>query len=313
MKGASLGRRVATVVVVGAGVAFLGVTLRRNWPQVAAYDWQARWGQLLLSGGLLSVSFAWAAYLWKRVLDRFQSAATSYRAVLRISFISRVARFIPGKIWQFVAVGQLSAGSGASARVMVSSMLLQVGFILLSGMVVSAVVLGERVLGGSADAGLAVAGASVLAIAGSHPRVINAGLALVSRVVRRPTLTWTGGWRDSAELMLLSLVLWAIQGVAFYLFADALVRVELGDLLPLTAVNAASFVAGYLAVVAPAGIGVREATMVPLLSAILPTGTAAVVAVASRLWMIVAELLGVGLVLLLVPGPGSQDDAGSRG
>lgn len=311
MKLAPLFRKAAAVLVVGAGVAFLALTIRRNWSEVVAYDWQARWGQLVLSVVLFTGSFVWAAYLWKRVLDRFASASTGYPTLLRISFISRIARFVPGKIWQFVAVGQLSAGSGSPARLMVTSMLVQVGFILLSGLITASVLLAERIPGLPSNPALAIAGASVLALLASHPRIIDLCLTVVSKVVRRPTLVWTGSWRDSAELMLLSLVLWAVQGVAFFLFADSLVHLELPDILPLTGINALSFVIGYLAFVAPAGIGVREATMASLLSGLLPGGAAAVVAIATRLWSIAAELLGVALVLLLVPDGRAQGRGGS--
>lgn len=307
MKLAPVARRVAAVLVVGAGVAFLALTIRRNWAEVVAYDWRVRWGQLALSVALLTLSFAWAAYLWKRVLDRFASATAGFATLLRISFISRIARFVPGKIWQFVAVGQLSAGSGASARVMVTSMLVQMGFILLSGLITASVLLAERIPGVPANPALAFGGATVLALLASHPRVIGLCLTVVSKIVRRPTLVWNGGWRDSAELVVLSLVLWAAQGVAFFLFADSLVHLELADLLPLTGINAFSFVVGYLAFVAPAGIGVREATMASLLGGLLPGGTAAVVAIATRLWSIAAELLGVAFVLLLVPAARVRD------
>lgn len=308
MRLAPLGRKVATVLVVGAGVAFLALTIRRNWSEIGAYDWRARWGQLLLSVLLLTANLAWATYIWKRVLDQFASGATSYRSLLRISFLSKIARYIPGKVWQFVAVGQLSAGSGSSARVMVTSMLVHAGFVLLSGIITASVILAERVPAVPSNPALAIAVASVLALLASHPRIINLCLTVVSKVARREDVTWTGGWRDSAVLMLLSLLNWIGHGVAFFLFADALVHLGVADIVPLTGIYAFAFVAGYLAVVAPAGVGVREATMASLLRGILPSGAAAVVAVVARLWTIAAELLGVALVLVFVPGPPARDE-----
>ena len=301
MKLAAVARRVATVLVVGAGVAFLALTIRRNWTDIAAYEWEARWGQLSVSIAALAGTYAWAAYIWQRVLDRFATDPTGFSTLLRISLISRIARFIPGKVWQFVAVGQLSARAGLSPRVMVSSMLVQAGFILLSGIVAASVVLAALIPAVPTDPAVVVPGAVALALIGSHPRIIGLCLALLAKVARRETIAWTGGWRASAELMLLSLVHWAMNGIAFYLFADAIVRLELPDILPLTGIYAFAFVAGYIAFVAPAGIGVREATMASLLRGLIPSGAAAIVAIAARLWTIAAELFGVVLVLLLVP------------
>ena len=303
MKLPPLARKLATVLVVGAGVAFLWLTIQRNWTEIGAYDWQARWGQLSLSVVLLIGSFAFSVHIWRRVLDRFASGTPSYPVLLRIWFTSKIARYIPGKIWQFVAVGQLSVGAGSSARVMVSSMLVQTGFLLLSGIITAGAILAGRIPALPARAGLPIAGAMLLALLASHPRIIDLCLRLLSKITGRTTLTWTGGWRDSAELMLLSLVNWGVQGLAFFLFAGSLVHLDASAAVPLIGMNAFAFVAGYLAFVAPAGAGVREATMASLLRVVLPSGAAAVVAIVSRLWLIAAELIGVVLVLALIKPP----------
>ncbi len=303
MKISPLARRAATVLVVGAGVVFLALAIQSNWTQIAAYDWHVRWGRLALSIVLLNVSFVIATFIWKRVLDRFADGNARFAALVRIWFTSKIARYIPGKIWQFVAVGQLSAGSGASARVMVSSMIVNTGFILLSGVIIGSVTLARHIPGIPPRAVPAILAAGVVALLASHPRVINFGLLLLSRVTRRDTLTWKGGWGASVELMVLWIGNWLVQGTAFFLFAGSLVHLDASQLLPLAGINAFAFVAGYVAFVAPAGAGIREATMASLLRGTLPMGAAAVVAVASRLWTIASELIGVAVVLLVVPDP----------
>lgn len=303
MKIPPLVRKAATILVVGAGVAFLWLTIRSNWSQIATYEWHARWGQLALSVGVLVVSFTIAAFIWKRVLDRFATGRTRLPVLMRIWFTSKIARYIPGKVWQFVAVGQMSVGSGSPARVMVSSMIVNTGFSLLSGIVIGSVTLARHIPGLPRGAGLAIGGASVLALLASHPRVINFGLGLLSRFTRRETLTWTGGWLDSMELMLLWIVNWLVQGLAFFLFADSLVDLALSDFLSLTGMNAFAFVAGYVAFVAPAGAGVREATMASMLRGLIPSGAAAIVAIAARLWMVAGELLAVLVILMFVGAP----------
>lgn len=312
MKLSPLARRGAAVLVVGAGVVFLGLTIQRNWAEIAVYGWQARWGQLAFSVVLLNGSFLLAAFIWKRVLDRFASGTPRFLVLVRILYTSKIARYIPGKVWQFVAVGQMSAGSGSSARLMVSSMIVSTGFTLLSGIIIGSVTLFQQVPGLPPTAGIAIGGASVLALLASHPRIIDFGLTLLSKITRRETLTWTGDWGDSAELMLLWIVNWILQGLAFFLFAGSLVHLDAGHILPLTGMNAFAFVAGYIAFVAPAGAGVREATMASLLAGVVPSGAAAIVAIAARLWMIAAELLGVALVLVLARRWMGRQQGGDR-
>ncbi len=307
MKLRALAGRTATVVVVGAGVAFLALTIRENWALIGAYDWRIRWGRMSASLAVMAASLVFGTFIWKRVLDRFSGEATGFPELLRISFLSKVARYIPGKVWQFVAVGQLSERMGGSARRTVSSMIVHAAFDLLAAAIVASVIAARRIDLLPSDPAFALAGASVLALVAAHPRLIDAGLALLARLPGQERIDWAGRWRDSVEVLALSIVSWIGLGVAFFLFVGAIVQVETRHLLPLMGINAFAFVAGYVVIVAPAGAGVREATMAGLLGRIVPAGTAAVVAILARLWSIAAELLTLAAVLLLVPAGGSGE------
>lgn len=297
--GKRLLRRTATVLVVGAGVVFVGLTIQRNWSQIGGYDWRVRWVQLTGSVLLLTVSLGWSVFVWKRVLDRFDAPGVTFPRLLRISFLSKMARYIPGKVWQFVAVGQLSRHTDASAGVMITSMLVHAGIVLLSAIFASAILIVEHVELLAARPTLSVLALAALSLAAAHPRVINLSLTLLAKIARQDTLRWHGRWLDSLEVFFASLLSWIADGIAFYFFADALLPVEPRHLIPFIGIHAFSFVAGYVVFVAPAGAGVREVTMTTLLRSALPTGAAAVMAVLARLWTIAAELLGTVVVLAL--------------
>jgi uncharacterized membrane protein YbhN (UPF0104 family) len=70
------------------------------------------------------------------------------------------------------------------------------------------------------------------------------------------------------------------------------------------AIWTASYLAGYLFLVAPGGIGARETALVAALLALGITGSAeaAILAAASRLWLIVLEVLPGLVSLALAPG-----------
>lgn len=292
-------RRAATVLVVGAGVVFVALAIQRNWSQIGEYDWRIRWGQLLGSVVLLTLSLGWSVFVWKRVLDRFDERGVSFSRLLRISFLSKMARYIPGKIWQFVAVGQLARDTESSPRVMVTSMLVHAGIVLLSAVFASALLIAERVELLASHPTIAVVALAALSLAAAHPKVINLSLSALARIARQDTMRWRGRWLDSVEVFFASLLSWIADGIAFYLFVDALLPVDTVYVIPFIGIHAFSFVVGYVAFVAPAGAGVREATMTTLLRGALPAGAAAVMAVLARLWTIAGELLGAALVLVL--------------
>jgi uncharacterized membrane protein YbhN (UPF0104 family) len=63
----------------------------------------------------------------------------------------------------------------------------------------------------------------------------------------------------------------------------------------------------------PAGVGVREGTMTVLLAVMMPHPTAAVIAIAARLWVTVLELVLLGLARAFIEGPPLDDPSLAAG
>ena len=61
----------------------------------------------------------------------------------------------------------------------------------------------------------------------------------------------------------------------------------------------AAYAAGFLALLTPAGLGVREGVLVVALAPVLPAGPALVVALVSRVWMMLVELAGAAVTHLV--------------
>lgn len=294
MRGRRLIGRLLAAALVVAALVFLGRTIARNADEVRAFEWQLDPALLVASLLAHGLVLAWGVVVWQRVLMHTTEAPTRLRVLLRIWFLSSAARYIPGKIWQFVAAAQLAGRAGLSAAAVLTSMAIQIGFTLLAAVLVAAATLplpGWWALGRPT---LVVAG-GVTAVLLSHPAVLRAALRLIPRALHRDVVAWRGGWLDGLVLLALSVVSWLLYGAAFHLFVSALVDLPGSALLPLAGVNALSFLAGYIVIIAPAGLGVREAAMTALLAPIIPTYVAAVVAALSRLWTIATELLGAAV------------------
>lgn len=286
------------VAFVVAAATFLALTIARHWAQLEAFDWEIRWVALLASIAALASVLAWGVVVWKLVLDRFDHPPIPLRHLFRIWFLSNLARYVPGKVWQFVGAAELARAAGLSRAVVLTSMVAHVGFSLLAAAIVSTLVLLTAGLpDGVSTLGLVtLAALSVLMV---HPRVLNGMLALATRLLRREVLRWSGRWSHGLLLLALSVASWVLYGAAFALFVHSIVGVDAASLLPLTGVNALSFLVGYLVFLAPAGLGAREGAMALLLRPFAPPGVAALVAVLSRLWTVAGELLGAVVVLLL--------------
>jgi uncharacterized membrane protein YbhN (UPF0104 family) len=100
--------------------------------------------------------------------------------------------------------------------------------------------------------------------------------------------------------ILANAVAWVGYGAALWLLARGLLPDAGLELLPAIAVFTASYLAGFLALFAPGGIGVREGVFILMLQGPIGIGAATALAIASRLLLTVTEL-GAAVPFLVFP------------
>ena len=132
-------------------------------------------------------------------------------------------------------------------------------------------------------------GLLVLLVAAMAPGILRALLSVWFRLAKQEVPGDLGPDRAfGLRWMGLYAIGWILQGLAFWVLARGLGF----DLTLLEGVPAfpAAYLAGYVALFAPAGAGIREGVLVALLGPIMGAG-AGVVALVARLWTTAVELL----------------------
>jgi glycosyltransferase 2 family protein len=281
-----------TVAVVAVVAVFIAIALTARWREVISLNWRPRPGVFALACVLLAVSYVLVACLWGWALRR--AAGTPVRAGARIWFLSNLARYVPGNVWSFVGAVELARREGVARpvtlAVMAFTQVLSVGVALLAGL---PVLLAERAqLGRPALLG-AVAVAAVAAAAAVFRRQL---LRLAER--RLPGLDGGDLVPAPATVALLAAgyaVYWAVTGLAFAALVASVHPLAAGEVPLVVAAYAAAYAVGFLSLLTPAGLGVREGVLVVALSPVLPAGPALVVALVSRVWMMAVELAGAAV------------------
>ena len=251
------------------------------------------------SGALISASIVvllWAfftsAWWWARLTRELGGGDPGLVGAARIVFSANLGRYLPGKFWQIAGLAVLSGRDGISPAVAGTAGVLGQAFSLAAvGVLAAPVLLGP----GYSDVGgrTVILGALLLFIAVTSIRpILQAVLGLAFRISGKSVeplsrvgsmfgLRWLG----------LYLFNWTLYGLAFVLFVRGL-GFSIGW-LELTSAFAAAYLLGYVAVFAPAGLGVREGFLIAFLQ--IEIGAAAVgVALLTRLWMTTVELLPAG-------------------
>ncbi len=277
-------------------------TAREHWGSVRDFELRPRVGPLVAGSLITMLTYVYVVIAWRYCLS-WWGASLRVLSALRIYFVSNLARFIPGTVWQFVGLGAMAVEEGISPLAATGAVLLQQLVLLTTGLAVALAGAPELVGGWTREVPRAGMIVSVLGAVVFFALVIPSLLPTVGRVLDRALrreISWPRPPVSAFAGYVLALVVpWLAYGVAFWLFAVAF----LGDAAPslgvaLTAYTA-SYVAGLIAVFAPGGIIVREAALVGALAPMLGAQNALFLAIGSRLWLLVLEVItAVGALLV---------------
>ncbi len=278
-------------------------------------QWTPSIGPLLLSLLLLLGMYTAHALLWRRISTDLHAPRASLRTTFRVYFLASLGRYIPGKVWQLAGLAVLAQRAGLPPGTsMAAAVFAQFAF-LTTGLLLLAVL-----LPGYAEFWPALAAAVAIVLA-----ALAAWLTIATPLghrVRHAVLRRAGAGRtkletafsiadrvrvsDALRWEILYALTWLVLGAAFAMFVAAFVPAAAGadDARFHAGVVAASYLAGYVVMIAPAGAGVRELTMSALLAQhpAIPASAAVLISVASRVWFTIAELLPLAFVPLLPDG-----------
>lgn len=254
----------------------------------------AELGPLPLLAALLPALGSVAAMMlaWRGLLAALGSPL-AFRSAARVFFVSQLGKYLPGSVWPVVAQMQL----GRAHHIPRARSAAAAALAMLVSLATALVLAGTTLpVGGGGGAGYLWAFAVVpLLLAGLHPRVANPVLRTLFRITRRPAiepLTGATLGRTAGR----SLVGWVLAGLHIWILAVALGAPVLRTLLLAVGGYAFAWSVGFIIVFAPAGAGVRELILVAALQPVLDPGRATVVALASRLVTIVADLVAAALI-----------------
>lgn len=304
--GSSAGRRWIGRLVQLALLAVLGFFVVRALAEGLA---QIDWRSTRLPAGWVVLSFL--CVLVNRAL-----VATAYRAtfasvhppppwpvILGATWLSRAGKYIPGKVFSVAGMAWLLRRHGVSATLAAGTVIINTTLAVVVGMIVSAPLLiwdpavRQRVpLAWLWTLILLAAGLGVL-----HPRVYFPLLNWALRRLNRSELPICPRWRDHAAPAAQMLLQWVLAGAGLWCLARGL-RPDLpAAWLPAAvSISALAMTLGFVALLAPAGLGVREAVYLAALAPAMGLGAAALVTIATRVLHTAAEglLAVVGLALL---------------
>jgi len=284
--------RLAIGSVVLASIALLTYGLVSNWEELINYRWEITYWPIVVGFSLYPVALLLAVVTWRGILDHL-GAKSRWQQDLRIYCLSNIARRLPTPVW--FAAGRVFLYDEIKVPKSISSLaiLIEGVLILFSGLLLSLIIL-------PFSSGLLTSGQGAILILLT---LISLGVILRPKYLRR-SIDWLAGRFGHSQTiagdvdyqhMLLwtaiySLV-WIVGGVILYLLVRTTYPLPISSMPAVIGIWAIGGVVSHVAVFTPGGLGIKELTMSALLSNLMPTPVAVIVAVFARIWYSLNELL----------------------
>jgi Predicted integral membrane protein len=233
---------------------------------------------VLVAASLYTLIVPVTGWAWKQLLAK-QGEQWPMRRLARVLGVAQIAKYIPGNIAQHASRAVLSVRSGMSVRALVATVAQETILTVAASVLVGVMALAMSaqglqhvsdeyrvwlfVLG--AGLGIAVLVLSSIELNPEHLRDHPKWwLRLVARLGGLP------GPRVALVVLAAYAINYLVIGVGLWVLARAMGLPDTVDYSLVTAVFALSWVLGYLAPGAPAGLGAREGIMLLLLNGSAP-------------------------------------------
>lgn len=303
--------------LAAAVLAFVGRQFYRDLKDLDRLHF--RWPWVLLAAGLYLLSQGTWALFWRHVLTTLGHRPGWYHP-FRAWFIGQLGKYIPGKAWALLMRAELIRPAGVPMGLAIFTAFYEVLTTMATGALLACAVflVFPPDLPGL-DWHPVYTGLLLLALLGAPllPGVFNFLLARLARKFPErigrdlpplPTFTLLRG-------ILLTGCGWALLGVHLWAMLTAILPespvLDLETWARFSGANALAYVAGFMAIFLPSGVGVREYVLLALLALPGQEPLFAAGVLLLRLVCTVAEL-GLAGMFFLFKGPGSRERADTR-
>lgn len=299
-------RQYLGILIAATLLFFLIKPFVQTHSELKDVTFQIQWKWLLSSFGL--ILFYWSIYVlpFAKLLGGIAQRNVSFHNAFRLFHLANITRYLPGRIWGFVRLLTLSERFGFCKTAVGVSLTLHVGIETALGGLIAMSLIFSKALQGTVQVLIdKISGHAVLLALACIG--ILAGLVFLVPSVSKHAQQFRKALRETGipffqksfrkqwiYIFIGQILLWFCQVFAFFLFVKSLVSVQWKDVGIFSACYAFTWLVGFLSVLTPGGLGVREGLLGLLLANYMSTSQATLIALLCRVWMLSAEIVLAG-------------------
>jgi len=129
-----------------------------------------------------------------------------------------------------------------------------------------------------------------------HPKILERCANAVLKRTKYGEVVFNITYMQVFVIILFNVINWVLLGIALFLLINAAYNIPIRQFVHVVGLLSLASFSGLIAILTPAGLGVREGIMIFLLADLIPMTVASVISVASRLLLVAAEAILFGVV-----------------
>lgn len=291
LRGGRIGMTLLTLASVAVALGILGLLVYRERDAFSQVNWRWDWPPLLGAFGLLLLGLLLMALVWAWLIRELGSNLPLARH-FRYYVISHLGRRLPGTLWYVAGRSYFYAQEGESVRLVAAGSALELVLATVAGALVTLALWGMAATSlPSLYLGMLLA-VTALGIVLVHPRVLRYLLRRMDQKIPQ-----TVNYGQIVLWLAVYAVVWLLGGVMFYALAYSIMQLSSEHMLYVvfcwTLVGTLSTFIVFL----PTNFGFTEIGLSVLLSAVMPSSLAVLVAVLSRVLIMAFEIAAAAAVM----------------
>lgn len=247
---------------------------------------------LLLSVLCFSFSFIVLGFVWHQIIKTL--GRINLIESLFIYYKSQIIRYIPGNIWGFGARIYFLKKAGFESAQTIPALVYENLLLCFSSITAYFIFRYFLAVPLYLDASLAIIGVIILLV------LINRKIFfLFIKIFRRIDINYDISLKKTAIYVSQYLFFWLLCGFGLYFLVLSFTSLAISKIGAIIMIYAVAWAIGYLSLITPSGLGVRELSLIFLLPKVVVQSLAGLLAVFSRLVSLTGELLGLIILYLL--------------
>lgn len=285
---------IGSAVIIATGYFFFK-TLSRNWGKIQEYEVSLNYFGVCLGIFFLVIAVILSGILWGKILEVLTKKKIPIRFAVYTHIYAWLLKYIPGKTGLVLGKVALGAKKGIGKKVIIVSTVYENIFLTIASFITSVPLLGFLFRDEVSSnlklflPALLVVPMILLITPSIFYKMINYGLQIIKKDPLKKEFFLSSS--QIVKILSLYMIPRILNGIGFIILTKSFIPVSADKYLGLVATFIFSSIIGLLSFLTPGGLGVRESVMTLLLGSYFPTEISIMIAVVSRLFVTIGDIV----------------------